>query len=114
MDYVKRFGTGLLLSVAFVLGAGIAFGDLFFLESGSWMLHVYSLLSLLSLSAGALLLAFGRLHRVVLFGSVVHLLVTIVAALLNAAVALLGIAVLIDLGLMELARAGRKAKQITP
>lgn len=70
-------------SVVAVSGLGIFFGDLFFWQSGSPAVHIYSLLSLLSWTVGGVLLMIDRLNFYVAFAGGVHLLATVLAALAN-------------------------------
>lgn len=65
------------------MGCAIIFGDLFFWASGTVLVHLYSVLTLLALCLGALYATSQKLKCVVFWVVTIHMLVTIFASFWN-------------------------------
>ena len=65
------------------MGSAIIFGDLFFWASGTVLVHLYSMLTLLALCLGAVYVTSQKLKFVVLWVVTFHILATIFAASWN-------------------------------
>jgi hypothetical protein len=103
MPQILKLFAKVFLAGAFLLGISIASGDLFFWGNGSWVVHAYTLLSFLSLSIGAMLLAFQRGRKIVFALSTMHFIASMLGAVLHAVNPFVVVVLVTDVGVMWLA-----------
>ncbi len=82
-NLAARVGIIFLRCAAFLMGSAIIFGDLFFWASGSVLVHLYSILTLLALCLGAVYATSQKLKFVVFWVVTFHMLTTIFSAFWN-------------------------------